>query len=69
MLPFCMREVWVITACLALISATASNYEDGLAAPDVEKEFYRVQGELHTLCHTKVIIQFHKNNFRIPKSV
>ncbi|XP_042064579.1 trafficking protein particle complex II-specific subunit 130 homolog isoform X2 [Salvia splendens] len=53
MLPFCMREVWVITACLALIGATASNYEDGLAAPDVEKEFYRVQGELHTLCHTK----------------
>lgn len=55
MLPFCMREVWVITACLALIGATTSNYEDGLAAPDVEKEFYRVQGELHTLCHTKVI--------------
>ncbi|XP_057797285.1 trafficking protein particle complex II-specific subunit 130 homolog isoform X2 [Salvia miltiorrhiza] len=53
MLPFCMREVWVITACLALIGATASNYEDGLAAPDVEKEFYRVQGELYTLCHTK----------------
>lgn len=54
MLPFCLREVWVITACLELIGATASHYEDGLAAPDVEKEFYRVQGELYTLCHTKV---------------
>ncbi|KAH6795720.1 hypothetical protein C2S51_036706 [Perilla frutescens var. frutescens] len=53
MLPFCMREVWVITACLALIDATASHYEEGLAAPDVEKEFYRVQGELYTLCRTK----------------
>ncbi|KAK6132777.1 hypothetical protein DH2020_033479 [Rehmannia glutinosa] len=53
MLPFCMREVWVITACLALIDATASHYKDGLAAPDVEKEFYRVQGEIYTLCRTK----------------
>ncbi|KAL7143291.1 hypothetical protein ABFS83_08G182000 [Erythranthe nasuta] len=53
MLPFCMREVWVITACLALINATASHYKDGLAAADVEKEFYRVQGELYTLCRTK----------------
>ncbi|KAK4420679.1 Trafficking protein particle complex II-specific subunit [Sesamum alatum] len=52
-LPFCMREVWVITACLALSDATASLYKDGLAAPDVEKEFYRVQGELYTLCRTK----------------
>ncbi|GFP78584.1 trafficking protein particle complex ii-specific subunit 130 homolog [Phtheirospermum japonicum] len=53
MLPFCMREVWVITACLALIEATASHYKDGIAAPDVEKEFYRVQGEIYTLCRTK----------------
>ncbi|KAL0311093.1 UNVERIFIED_CONTAM: Trafficking protein particle complex II-specific subunit [Sesamum angustifolium] len=52
-LPFCMREVWVITACLALSNATASLYKDGLAAPDVEKEFYRVQGELYNLCRTK----------------
>ncbi|KAL2496069.1 Trafficking protein particle complex II-specific subunit [Forsythia ovata] len=54
-LPFCMREVWVITACLALIDATASHYKDGLAAPDMEKEFYRVQGELFTLCRTKFL--------------
>lgn len=53
-LPFCMREVWVITACLTLIDATASLYKDKLAAPDMEKEFYRVQGELFTLCRTKV---------------
>lgn len=61
MLPFCMREVWVITACLALIDATASHYKDGLAAADVEKEFYRVQGELYTLCRTKVVLHFLKN--------
>ncbi|CAI9756874.1 unnamed protein product [Fraxinus pennsylvanica] len=54
-LPFSLREVWVITACLALIDATASCYKDGLAAPDMEKEFYRVQGELFTLCRTKFL--------------
>ncbi|EPS62402.1 hypothetical protein M569_12386, partial [Genlisea aurea] len=52
-LPFCMREVWVITACLALIHATSLHYKDGSAAPDIEREYYRVQGELHTLCRTK----------------
>ncbi|KAL6538361.1 hypothetical protein OROGR_012349 [Orobanche gracilis] len=53
MLPFCMREVWAITACLALTEASTSHYKDGLAAADVEKEFYRVQGEIYTLCRTK----------------
>ncbi|XP_051133822.1 trafficking protein particle complex II-specific subunit 130 homolog [Andrographis paniculata] len=52
-LPFCMREIWVITACSALASASASHYEDGLAPLDVEKEFFRVQGELYALCRTK----------------
>ncbi|KAL6553444.1 hypothetical protein OROGR_007286 [Orobanche gracilis] len=52
-LPFCMHEVWVITACLALTEASTSHYKDGLAAADVEKEFYRVQGEIYTLCRTK----------------
>ncbi|CAO2836054.1 unnamed protein product [Amaranthus hypochondriacus] len=52
-LPFCLREVWVITACLALLNATAANYKDGLVAPDVEKEFYRLQGDLFSLCRVK----------------
>ncbi|ESR65193.1 hypothetical protein CICLE_v100072731mg, partial [Citrus x clementina] len=52
-LPFCMREVWVITACLALIDATSSQYNDGLAAPDIEKEFYRLLGDLYSLCRIK----------------
>ncbi|XP_010278302.1 PREDICTED: trafficking protein particle complex II-specific subunit 130 homolog isoform X2 [Nelumbo nucifera] len=52
-LPFCMREVWVITACLTLISATVSHYNDGLVAPDVEKEFYRLQGDLYSLSRVK----------------
>lgn len=50
-LPFCMREVWVITACLALINATASQYNDG--PPDIEKEFYRLKGDLYSLCRVK----------------
>ncbi|OVA00525.1 Foie gras liver health family 1 [Macleaya cordata] len=53
LLPFCMREVWVITACLALISATSSHYNDGLVAPDVEKEFRRLQGDLYSLSRVK----------------
>ncbi|KDP38926.1 hypothetical protein JCGZ_00683 [Jatropha curcas] len=53
MLPFCLREVWVITACLAIINATASNYNDGVLAPDIEKEFYRLQGDLYSLCRVK----------------
>ncbi|KAL2944197.1 hypothetical protein RDABS01_032544 [Bienertia sinuspersici] len=52
-LPFCLREVWVITACLALLNATAANNKDGLVAPDVEKEFYRLQGDLFSLCRVK----------------
>lgn len=53
-LPFCMREVWVVTACLALIRATSSNYKDGLVSSEVEKEFYRLQGDLYSLCRIKV---------------
>lgn len=53
MLPFCMREVWVITACLAIINATASPNYDGLVAPDIEKEFYRLKGDLYSLCRVK----------------
>ena len=56
MLPFCTREVWVITACLALINSTASNYSDGQVAPDAEKEFYRLQGDLYSLCRMKVMV-------------
>ncbi|KAL8171962.1 hypothetical protein V2J09_023766, partial [Rumex salicifolius] len=53
MLPFCMREVWVITACLALINATTTHSQDGLMANDLEKEFYRLQGDLYSLCRIK----------------
>ncbi|PQM39566.1 trafficking protein particle complex II-specific subunit 130 homolog [Prunus yedoensis var. nudiflora] len=52
-LPFCMREVWVITACISIVNATASHYKEGLAAPDIEKEFYRLQGDLYSLCRVK----------------
>lgn len=55
-LPFCMREVWVITGCLGLINATTSQYKDGLVAPDTEKEFYRLKGDLYSLCRTKVML-------------
>ncbi|KAK1324404.1 hypothetical protein QJS10_CPA01g02318 [Acorus calamus] len=52
-LPFCMREVWVITACLALIDSTISRYDGGYVSPDIEKEFYRLQGDLYSLSRIK----------------
>ncbi|MBA0716558.1 hypothetical protein Golax_015378, partial [Gossypium laxum] len=54
-LPFCMREVWVITACLALVDATSIQYNDEDVAPETEKEFYRVQGDLYSLCRIKLL--------------
>ncbi|XP_021287995.1 trafficking protein particle complex II-specific subunit 130 homolog [Herrania umbratica] len=54
-LPFCMREVWVITACLALVNATNSQYNEGHVAPEIEKEFYRLQGDLYSLCRIKFL--------------
>lgn len=53
LLPFCFREVWVITACLDLINSTSSHYGNEHVPPDVEKEFFRLQGDLHSLCRTK----------------
>ncbi|KAM0824713.1 hypothetical protein ACQ4PT_070010 [Festuca glaucescens] len=52
-LPFCFREVWVITACLGLINSTSSQYDGGAVAIDSEKEFYRLQGDLYSLCRVK----------------
>ncbi|XP_019456285.1 PREDICTED: trafficking protein particle complex II-specific subunit 130 homolog isoform X2 [Lupinus angustifolius] len=52
-LPFCMREVWVITACLALIEATISHYDEGHVVPDMEQEFFRLLGDLYSLARVK----------------
>ncbi|CAL5037459.1 unnamed protein product [Urochloa decumbens] len=52
-LPFCFREVWVITACLGLIKSTTSRYDGGAVSIDSEKEFYRLQGDLYSLCRIK----------------
>ncbi|CAL0326577.1 unnamed protein product [Lupinus luteus] len=54
-LPFCMREVWVITACLALIEATISHYNEGHVVPDIEKEFFRLLGDLYSLARVKFL--------------
>ncbi|XP_031262114.1 trafficking protein particle complex II-specific subunit 130 homolog isoform X2 [Pistacia vera] len=48
-----MREVWVITVCLALISATFSHYNEGLAVLHIKKEFHRLFGDLYSLCRVK----------------
>ncbi|KAI4366085.1 hypothetical protein MLD38_022008 [Melastoma candidum] len=52
-LPFCMREVWVLTACSTLLNATSLHYKDGIVSSELEKEFYRLQGDLYSLCRIK----------------
>ncbi|KAE8680151.1 TRS130 protein [Hibiscus syriacus] len=54
-LPFCMREVWVITACLVVVNATNSQYIEGSTSPEIEREFYRLQGDLYSLCRAKFL--------------
>jgi hypothetical protein len=52
----------VITACLGLINSTSSQYDGGAVAIDSEKEFYRLQGDLYSLCRVKASF----NNPDIP---
>jgi hypothetical protein len=54
-LPFCLREVWVITACLTLVKATAQRFT-WRTAPDMEKDFYRLQADLYFYARTKVYV-------------
>ncbi|KAI3809950.1 hypothetical protein L1987_19554 [Smallanthus sonchifolius] len=60
-LPFCIREVWVLTSCLSLLNATADHYRDGQVAHDIEREYYRIRGELFTLSRVK------KKNLELSK--
>lgn len=43
----------MITACLGLIKSTTSHYDGGAVSVDSEKEFYRLQGDLYSLCRIK----------------
>jgi trafficking protein particle complex subunit 10 len=43
----------VITACLGLIKSTSSCYDGESVAIDSEREFYRLQGDLYSLCRVK----------------
>ncbi|GJV37836.1 hypothetical protein Tco_1410313 [Tanacetum coccineum] len=53
-LPFCTREVWVLTSCLNLVNATADHHKDGIVTPEIEKEeYYRMRGELYSVCRVK----------------
>eukprot|EP01018_Ginkgo_biloba_P022070 Gb_23994 [translate_table: standard] len=54
-LPFCLREVWVITGCLALIKGTVAQFDSRLVIPDAEKEFNRLQGDLYSLGRVKLM--------------
>lgn len=53
-LPFCMREIWVITACRALVKATSRRFSAAIVSQDTVKDFYRLQGDLYSYARTKV---------------
>ena len=53
-LPFCLKEVWTISACLALIESTTSKDDSRVLGSDVDKEFRRLIGDLYSLARTKV---------------
>ncbi|KAL8237867.1 hypothetical protein R6Q59_018948 [Mikania micrantha] len=52
-LPFCMKEVWTLTSCLRLVNATADHFRDGQVAHDIEREYYRIHGDLYMLSRVK----------------
>lgn len=54
-LPFCLREIWVLTACLTTVKATADRFSPRSVTPDVEKDFYRLLGDLYSYARTKVL--------------
>ncbi|KAL2642198.1 hypothetical protein R1flu_009785 [Riccia fluitans] len=54
-LPFCLRELWVLTACLTVVNASASRFNPRSVTPDVEKDFYRLQADLYLYARTKLM--------------
>ncbi|BBN01122.1 trafficking protein particle complex subunit 10 [Marchantia polymorpha subsp. ruderalis] len=54
-LPFCLRELWVLTACLAVVKASAERFTPRSVTPDVEKDFYRLQADLYLYARTKLM--------------
>ena len=62
-LPFCLREVWVVTACLTLVKATAQRFTWRTVGPDMEKDFYRLQADLYFYARTKVSSPLMFQNF------
>jgi len=54
-LPFCLREIWAITACLSLIKATMDDFDSQLVTSDTEKEFCRLLGDLYSLSRIKLM--------------
>lgn len=66
-LPFCLREVWVVTACLTLVKATAQRFTWRTVGPDMEKDFYRLQADLYFYARTKVSSPLSFQNFHHSK--
>ncbi|MCO5582966.1 hypothetical protein L7F22_036870 [Adiantum nelumboides] len=56
-LPFGLREVWVITACLALVKETEKRLTPRLITVEAEKEFYRLQADLYSLARVKQLMR------------
>lgn len=54
-LPFCLREVWVITACMVLVNESGRRLTPRVITAEAEKEFYRLQADLYSLARVKLM--------------
>ncbi|KAH7289351.1 hypothetical protein KP509_31G071500 [Ceratopteris richardii] len=54
-LPFSLREVWVLTACMTLIKETEERFSARSMTIEAEKEFHRLQADLYSLARVKLM--------------
>ncbi|CAI5979986.1 unnamed protein product [Closterium sp. NIES-64] len=52
-LPFCMREVWVLSACTLVTTVCAERFAPRSPGHYTEKDFFRLQGDLISLARSK----------------
>ncbi|CAI5473413.1 unnamed protein product [Closterium sp. Yama58-4] len=54
-LPFCMREVWVLSACTLVTTVCAERFAPRSPGHYTEKDFFRLQGDLISLARSKLM--------------
>ncbi|GJP42413.1 hypothetical protein CLOM_g1978 [Closterium sp. NIES-68] len=54
-LPFCMREVWVLSACTLVTTVCAERFAPRSPGHYTEKDFFRLQADLISLARAKLM--------------